>query len=428
MKGIPIKKLKALQPKRFGRSAALLGAVSLVAGGMLLGGGVAHAAVGTVPGALTLNPASGSLNTTPTYSTTVGCKTGFQGSAVVKEVHADGTTNNVTAANASVVNPFTGTFQGTIGAVEGFAGANPGDTIELVVFCFSGPSGTGTPDPEQSTFLTFSADGTSYSTSATAPSQPSSTTTLQVSPNPAQTGQTVTLTATVTISDSSTPNGTVTFSTGGSAIGSPVTVGVGGIATTTTTFSTSGTVSVTAAFAPAAGVHVSGSTSSAIPVSVIPAGGFFEPLAVTVPTSGVFTLTVGAGTVSLTVNGAGTSATGQLFPITVSDTRNTFPGWSVSGQAAHFLNTTSNPHGDISGDQLGWVPTDTQLTDAVLGGTVNPATPGLGTTAAVLASAAAGHGVGTSVLSANLTLNIPTGSPAGAYSSNLTLTAVQSGA
>jgi hypothetical protein len=160
-----------------------------------------------------------------------------------------------------------------------------------------------------------------------------------------------------------------------------------------------------------------------VTLSVIPAGGFFEPLAVTVPTSGVFTLTVGAGTVNLAVSGS--SASGNLQTVTVSDTRNTFPGWSVSGQAAAFVNNTSNPPGNIPASNLGWAPSGT-VQDATLGPAVTAGSPGLGT-AAVLASAAAGHGVGTDALSAALTLNIPATAPAGAYTSNLTLTAVQTG-
>jgi hypothetical protein len=71
------------------------------------------------------------------------------------------------------------------------------------------------------------------------------------------------------------------------------------------------------------------------------------------------------------------------------------------------------------------VPTDTSLSaGAVLGGTVDPGSPGLGTTAAVLASAHAGNGVGTCVLGANLTLAIPVMAVAGDYTSSLTVTAV----
>jgi hypothetical protein len=146
---------------------------------------------------------------------------------------------------------------------------------------------------------------------------------------------------------------------------------------------------------------------------------------VSIPATGSFTLTVATGTVELAVSG--TSATGALNPITVSDTRNTYPGWSVSGQTSDFTGSGSAAGGTISGNQLGWVPTDTSLgTGAVLGGTVAPASPGLGSTAAVLASALAGGGNGTSGLGANLTLDIPATVAAGPYAGTLTITAITS--
>ena len=55
-----------------------------------------------------------------------------------------------------------------------------------------------------------------------------------------------------------------------------------------------------------------------------------------------------------------------------------------------------------------------------------PAAPGMGTTAAVLASARAGSDPGTSALGANLTLAIPATAAASNYTSSLTLTAVTS--
>jgi hypothetical protein len=156
-----------------------------------------------------------------------------------------------------------------------------------------------------------------------------------------------------------------------------------------------------------------------------PAG---EPLAVTVPASGSFTLTVATGTVTLTSDAAGDTATGALNPITVSDTRNTYPGWSVTGQTSSFTGSGTANGSTISGNQLGWVPADSSLaTGATLGGPVIPAAPGLGTTAAVLASADPGGGAGTSVLGANVTLDIPVTAAAGPYLSTLTVTAITTG-
>jgi hypothetical protein len=53
--------------------------------------------------------------------------------------------------------------------------------------------------------------------------------------------------------------------------------------------------------------------------------------------------------------------------------------------------------------------------------------PGLGTTAATLATAAANCGFGTNVMSANLTLDIPALQTAGPYASIMTITAVTTG-
>jgi phosphate transport system substrate-binding protein len=156
-----------------------------------------------------------------------------------------------------------------------------------------------------------------------------------------------------------------------------------------------------------------------------PAG---EPLTVTVPASGSFTLTVATGTVTLTSDAAGDTATGVLNPITVSDTRNTYPGWSVTGQTSDFTGGGTASGSTISGNQLGWVPAGSSLAaGATLGSTVTPAAPGLGSAAAVLASAAPGGGVGTSSLGANLTLDIPVTAAAGPYLSTLTITAVTTG-
>jgi len=148
---------------------------------------------------------------------------------------------------------------------------------------------------------------------------------------------------------------------------------------------------------------------------------------VTVPQSGAFTLTVDTtDTVTLLVSGS--SATAATTPVVVSDTRNTFPGWSVSGQGSNWTGSGTAAGATISGNQLGWTPTNNgPLPQGVtLGGTVTPASPGLGTTPAVLASvhAGIGNGVGTSTLGANLTLAIPSGQAAGPYSSGLNITAV----
>jgi hypothetical protein len=153
-----------------------------------------------------------------------------------------------------------------------------------------------------------------------------------------------------------------------------------------------------------------------------------EPITLTVAPAGTFTVTVMTSPIALTV--AGSTATGTLQGVTVTDSRNYYPGWSVTGQAADF---TASSAPAISGNQLGWTPdADGSLQGgailgAILGGSVAPAAPGLGTTPATLASAAAGCGFGTNKLSARLTFDIP--APATGrrrYAGLLTITYVES--
>lgn len=134
------------------------------------------------------------------------------------------------------------------------------------------------------------------------------------------------------------------------------------------------------------------------------------------------------------------AATGVLNQVTVSDTRDTDLGWTVTGTMA---NLTGGPAGaQIAGNQLGWLPvlTPTPVSDDGAGNTyaqtldpsvtANPGpTSGLGS-ARVLAKAAGGSGpatartggLGVAQLDAALKLNIPVSTPQGTYSGLLTLT------
>src|SRR5215472_3904927 len=417
MKGIPIFRLKRLK-----RTAVLLGAGTLVAGASLLGATQAHAALGTQPGTLVLNPASGPTSTTGIqYSTTIACPAGNNGSGRVSIVNpVTGTLSQLAPINNAVTAPFSGTFNATFDLA---ASVNPqivGATSEIVVQCFSGASGGGTAVAVMDTFVSIDAAQTTYTTvsGTTTPT----TTNLVVSPNPATAGQTVTLTATVSPSNAT---GSVQFSTGGTAIGTPQTVS-GGVASMTTQAGAAGTEAFTAAFTPTGNF---GASSGNFSLTVNPAGALSGviPLAVQVPATGTFTLTVDTtDTVNLLVSGS--TATGATTPIVVSDTRNTFPGWSVSGQDSNWTGSGTAAGATISGNQLGWTPTSSTspLTQGVtLGPTVAPASPGLGTTAAVLASvhAGVGNGAGTTTLGANLTLAIPANQAAGPYTSGLNITA-----
>jgi phosphate ABC transporter phosphate-binding protein len=273
---------------------------------------------------------------------------------------------------------------------------------------------------------------TQCTTTTTIGGVPNTETGLTASPSDAVAGQSVVLTATVSTPGSTFPAGSVQFLAGLTAIGSPVTVvgspatgNLSGVATTTTTFASPGFQTLSAVFTPTSTSYASSTGTYSEFVQPAPVGGS-EPLAMTVPATGSFTLTVGTGTVPLTVSVS--TATGALNLITVTDTRNSYPGWSVSGQASDFTGGGSAAGGTISGNQLGWVPSTSSLaTGAALGGVVAPTAPGLGSTAAVLASAAPGGGFGTSSLGANLTLDIPVSTEAGPYTSTLTITAVTTG-
>jgi hypothetical protein len=430
MKGIPIK-LKPTNVRLLGRKALLLGAATAIVAGMAtLTASNAFAALGTGPG-VTLNPATGATTLTPAWSTNVGCPTGDNGSGVLAGVGPDGSTLTfLSGFSNAVTGPITNgpALLANMANLQSVVGTANGGTMEAVLLCFPGASGTGSSGtPTVDTFVTFSANGSTFSTGTPATA---TTTVLQVQPSTVTVGNSVTLTATVTAgSGTAAPAGTVTFMSGATAIGSPVTLvagsGASATATTSTTPTAAGTQSLTAVYSPS-GNTFSGSTSAAVTLTVTSLAGQAIPLAVTVPASGAFTLTVNTtSTVTLAVSGS--TGTGATTPITVSDTRNTFPGWAVSGQSTDFTESVTNPHGDISGNQLGWVPTDTALAPGViLGPTVTPGAPGLGSTAAILAQAHAGNGFGTSTLGANLTLLIPASAPAAAYTASLSISAATS--
>jgi alpha-tubulin suppressor-like RCC1 family protein len=262
-------------------------------------------------------------------------------------------------------------------------------------------------------------------TSGTTASPVATTTTLTASPDPVAAGATVTLSAAVAAADGTNPAGSVQFQAGGTGIGSPVAV-TGGSASIATTFSAAGTEALSATFTPTSTKYATSTGELSLTVTgASSGGGGGEPITVTVPPSGSFTVSVAPGTVSLT--GAGASATGTLENVTVSDTRTDVPGWSASGQESDFDGSGPATGATMPGDQLGWTPAavGTLQGGATLGPAVNPASPGLGTTAAVLAAAAAGDGMGTNVLTANVDLLIPGGQQPGMYTGSLTITYVE---
>jgi hypothetical protein len=176
MKGLPMN-VSGPKALRAGRAALLLA----VAGGVLLAAGCSNAAPAGQNAAadattaaaggngVTMSPASGSTNSTPTWSTTAACPSGFQGSGILRAINKAGTTYSVSGATNDVTAPFHGTLLGNIAEIQDFGDIPNGGTQEFVIICFSGDSLTGSPHQQMSMFITYSSDGSTYSTSATHP-------------------------------------------------------------------------------------------------------------------------------------------------------------------------------------------------------------------------------------------------------------------
>ena len=119
-------------------------------------------------GTVRLSPASGPSSSKPTWATSVACPAGYQGSAVFSELHSDGKTFTTIAPIVNGTNvPFSGTLLGPIAKVQFFGQIPNGGTQELFVQCASGPGGTGNVQNDMKIYITYSADGTSYTTSTT---------------------------------------------------------------------------------------------------------------------------------------------------------------------------------------------------------------------------------------------------------------------
>lgn len=287
---------------------------------------------------------------------------------------------------------------------------------------------------------TFTPSGTGFSASTSSalaytvnPAAATPTTTaLAVSPaNTSQQFSTVSMTATISPAAAA---GTVQFSDNGTALGSPVTAS-GGSATFNTSTLAVGTHSFTATFTPSNSTAYVGSTSSAVPYSVTAfTGSSATETITTTVVPGSLVISVPDNQVTLpspALDSAGDlfTTTGTLKPVTVTDSRAGNPGWTVSGQVNDFSDGQSHA---INGENLGWTPTvvDNSTAQTVtLGAAVtaaNGVAPGDNGTAGLKQSRtlATGTGLGTTHLSASLTLNVPTTTVAGTYTATLTLTAI----
>jgi hypothetical protein len=128
----------------------------------------------------------------------------------------------------------------------------------------------------------------------------------------------------------------------------------------------------------------------------------------------------------LAADGGSWVTSGDLRPVTVTDTRAGNPGWAASGQSSDF---TSLGGQVFTGAYLGWTPQVLSQPDGagvVAGPTVAPGFPtgdGL-SVSRTLASAGADDGRGTTVLGAGLALQVDTGIQPGVYAATVTFTAL----
>lgn len=126
------------------------------------------------------------------------------------------------------------------------------------------------------------------------------------------------------------------------------------------------------------------------------------------------------------LQGTAFRADGIIHQITVVDTRNVDAGWQLAGTMGTFTDGGGNT---FDGDSLGWIPVLTDDSDGTdydqtvtSGSAVTPGTTnGLGD-GALLASAAAGAGLGISVHDARLLLLIPVTVDEATYTGTLTYT------
>lgn len=212
-------------------------------------------------------------------------------------------------------------------------------------------------------------------------------------------------TAPTTTTTTSTPGSTTTSTVPGATT---TTTLPGSTTTTTPPTSGSGGVSISAVVPAGPGTDVDGETE-------VPPG---------LPAN-TFSWTIDAANGGVTLGqipgGAGELRFGgQLPDVTVVDTRDGSPAWSLSGQVSDFTS-------GVSGKYLGWSPRLTsEGAGAVAGGAVPSgllAGDGL-RVPSLLASAPEGHPKGAATVGADLDLRLPTSTPGGTYTATLTITAL----
>jgi hypothetical protein len=179
------------------RWLVLLGMLGLIAGAGLLTAAAAQAVTGSGPGQLALHPPSGATSLEPTWSTTTACPAGFQATAVLYALNADGSVGTAASPSvAYVTSAFSGSLLGAIGKIISLGtNVTAGGTSEFVVACSTGLGGTGNRTYVQAEWVTLSANGSTYTTSSTPPASPNPASTQPTpagasasSPTPVSTG------------------------------------------------------------------------------------------------------------------------------------------------------------------------------------------------------------------------------------------------
>jgi len=333
---------------------------------------------------------------------------------------------------------------GATGVVTFYDGAQALGAPRTVSGGSASLSTTSLPAGRHSLSAQFVPDSSAY-TAATSPPAPylvnvpgatATTTALAVSPSDTAPEHTpVSLTATVTPAGA---DGTVQFVDTADGIdtpvGTPVAVGADGTAGLTTTTLPSGRHTLGAVFTPTStsAYDISASPGVAYEVTALSTGATGENITTTV-LPGALVVSVANSQVVLpspVLNAAGDLMTtsGSLNPITLTDTRAGNPGWTISCQVGDFSDGAT---GRINGQDLGLAPKVLDLSaaqNATAGGVVAPAAveaadtgqAGLKTARTLVT----GQGLGTAHFGGALTLNVPTDTAPGTYTTTLTITAI----
>lgn len=335
--------------------------------------------------------------------------------------------------NRKGMDAWTTVFQTSLAAPEINPGHIASGTWELRLVCQAGSSYVaatdayyavrvelaGTPGDLKRTWTVLPNEGGS---SATA-------TTTTVTGN-ATSATSATLLASVSPAEAA---GTVQFQVNGADAGAPVTVSGGTASTSVSGIAAGSNVSISAVFTPDNAETYRASTGTGS-VTTPPHATIDVPIGGEVPAETPATPTG----LKLSVEGAGKplagtaerkegqtwQATGALPNITVTDDDRKTDKWTLNGQVRDLTVSEGKP--TIAAANLGWDPAlVSAATGSVKGAKVDPNQDGgLGTAKAL----ATGNGTTdanlTTVVNGGLTLNVPTGAPAGAYKTTLTLTLI----